>query len=179
MSSVLAIVSKALFEKMIPKAEAKLGAVVDTNQYMSNNKTFDGLKDGGAIFLVTVRPPDEKLWLVGVLESPKKKGDSWVAEANEAPLTDITAAIPKLQFASGAGLHAKKGALGMSLQTPRALTDDDVSLLRGIVSTKPTSSKKLHASDAYTQAVDQVVHNPKRKKKKGGEEEDLGEAEDE
>lgn len=72
MSSVLAIVSKALFAKMVPKNVA-LGAVVDTSAYTSSNKTFDGLKKGGAIFLVTVRPPNEKLWLVGVLENPKKK----------------------------------------------------------------------------------------------------------
>jgi hypothetical protein len=168
MSSVLAIVSKALFEKMVPKKDVKLGVVVDTSQYVSSNKTFDGLKDGGAIFLVTVRPPDEKLWLVGVLESPKKKGDTWVAAANEAPLTDITAAIKKLEFASGTGLKAKKGALGMSLQTPRALTDDDVKVLRGMVSSKP-ASPKVHASEAYAKAVDEVVHHKKpHGKKKGG-----------
>jgi hypothetical protein len=162
MSSVLAIVSKALFEKMVPK-DVKLGAVVDTNSYMSNNKTFDGLADGGAIFLVTVRPPDEKLWLVGILENPKKKGETWTAAANEAPLTDITAAIKKLEFASGTGLKAKKGALGMSLQTPRGLTDDDVKLLRGMIKGKPVSGK-VHAKDAYMKAVDEVVH----KHKKGG-----------
>jgi hypothetical protein len=167
MSSVLAIVSKALFEKMVPK-DVKLGAVVDTNQYMSNNKTFDGLKDGGAIFLVTVRPPDEKLWLVGILENPKKKGETWTSEANEAPLTDITGAIKKLEFASGTGLKAKKGALGMSLQTPRALTDDDVKLLRGMVKSKPASgSGKVHANDAYMKAVDAVVHKHKNGGKLG------------
>jgi hypothetical protein len=166
MSSVMAIVSKALFDKMLPKADAKLGAVVDTNRYMSNNKTFDGLKEGGAIFLVTVRPPKENLWLVGILESPKKKGDTWTAKANEAPLTDITSAIKKLAFQSGSGLKAKKGALGMSLQTPRALTDDDVKLLRGMVKSKPASAK-VQANEAYMAAVDKVVHKPKGKSKLG------------
>jgi hypothetical protein len=163
MSSVLAIVSKALFEKMVPK-DVKLGAVVDTNQYLSSNKTFEGLKAGGAIFMVTVRPPDEKLWLVGILQNPKKKGDAWVASANETPLTDITAAIKKLTFESGTGLKAKKGALGMSLQTPRALTEDDVTLLRGFVSKKPASGARVHASEAYQKAVDAVVHRHKEAK---------------
>jgi hypothetical protein len=162
MSSVLAIVSKALFEKMVPK-DVKLGSVVDTDSYMSNNKTFDGLKGGGAIFLVTVRPPDEKLWLVGILENPKKKGETWTSAANEAPLTDVTAAIKKLEFASGTGLKAKNGALGMSLQTPRPLTEDDVTLLRGMIKGKPLSGK-VHAKEAYMKAVDEVVH----KHKKGG-----------
>ena len=166
MSSVLAIVSKALFEKMVPKA-VDLGAVVDTDSYMSNNKTFDGLKDGGAIFLVTVRPPKEALWLVGILENPKKKGDTWSASPNVAPLTDITSIIKKLKFASGAGLKAKKGALGMSLQTPRALTDDDEKLIRGLVRSKPESSQKVHANDAYMKAVDAVVHKHKPSAKVG------------
>ncbi len=163
MSSVLAIVSKALFDKMVPKGIA-LGAVVDTNQYVSNNKTFDGLTRGGAIFLVTVRPPDEKLWLVGILENPTKKKDTWSVSggANEAPLTDITSAIKSLRFESGSGIKAKKGTLGMSLQTPRALTEADVKLLRGLVSSKH-SSKTVHASAAYTKAVEAVVHQPKRK----------------
>jgi hypothetical protein len=159
MSSVLAIVSKALFEKMIPKADAKVGVVVDTSQYVSQNKTFDGLKDGGAIFLVTVRPPDEKLWIVGVLENPTKKGDTWTAAANTAPITDVTSAIKKLKFASGAGLSPKKGALGMSLQTPRALTDADVALLRGMLPKSAAVTARVHASEAYAKAVDQVVHH--------------------
>jgi len=161
MSSVLAIVSKASFDKMVPKGIA-LGAVVDTSQYVSNNKTFDGLVRGGAIFLVTVRPPDEKLWLVGILENPTKKKDTWSAAANEVPLTDVTSAIKALRFESGSGIKAKKGTLGMSLQTPRALTERDVTLLRGMVSSK--GSSKVHASAAYTKAVDAVVHQPKKPK---------------
>jgi hypothetical protein len=162
MSSVLAIVSKALFEKMVPK-DVKLGAVVDTDAYVSGNKTFDALAKGGAIFLVTVRPPNEKLWLVGILEDPKKKGDTWKAAANEAPLTDVTSAIKKLEFTSGTGLKAKKGALGMSLQTPRGLTAADEKLLRGFVKSKPKASAKVHANEAYKEAVDAVVHKPKGK----------------
>jgi hypothetical protein len=152
MASVLAIVSKAVFEKRAPK-DVDLGAVIGLDRYVSSHKAFEAVAGGGAVFMVTVRPPDEKLWLVAILENPKRKDDAWVAVANTAPLVDITTAIAKLQFTTGAGLHAKKGALGMSLQTPRGLTDEDVALLRSYVLGAPVS-----AGDAYKAAVDQVVH---------------------
>jgi len=161
MASVLAIVSKALFEKMVPK-DVAVGAVVDIDRYKSSNKAFDGLKEGGAVFLVTVRPPDEKLWLVGILESPKKKGDDWISASNTAPITDITASIKKLVFESGTGIKAKKGALGMSLQTPRVLTEDDVALLRGMLP-KQAGGKKVSASAAYREAVEETVASSKKK----------------
>jgi hypothetical protein len=152
MSSVLAIVSKAVFEKMVPK-DVRLGTVVSTDRYVSSQKAFESLGGDDAIFLVTVRPPDEKLWLVGILESPKRKGDAWVSAKNVTSLTDITSAIGSLKFATGTGITAKKGALGMSLQTPRLLTDDDVTLLRGLAGgeTKPS------LNDVYMRAVEQVV----------------------
>jgi hypothetical protein len=74
-----------------------------------------------------------------VLENVKRKGDAWVGTKNTAPITDITTAISKLTFASGTGLNAKKGALGMSLQTPRVLTAADVTLLRGGASPSVTA----------------------------------------
>jgi hypothetical protein len=151
MASVLAIVSKAVFEKMVAK-DVALGTIVATDRYVSSHKTFESLAEGGALFLVTVRPPDEHLWLVGILENPKKKGDAWVAAKNTTALTDITGAIAKLQFTSGAGLKPKKGALGMSLQTSRLLTDGDVQLLRDMASPS--------AKAAYMAAVDAVVHQP-------------------
>ena len=154
MPSVLAIVSKALFEKMVAK-DVQLGTIVTTDRYTSSHKAFDGLGDKDAIFLVTVRPPDEKLWLVGILEAPKRKQDAWVAAANTAPLADVTSAIPKLAFESGTGLKAKKGALGMSLQTPRILTPADVKLLRSLVPKK--SGAKVSAREAYNEAVAQVI----------------------
>lgn len=60
MASVMAIVSKALFEKMVPKG-VQPGAVVDIDRYKSAHRAFAGLSEGDAIFLVTVRPPDEAL----------------------------------------------------------------------------------------------------------------------
>ena len=165
MASVLAIVSKALFDKMVPK-DVALGAVVDTDRYRSSNKAFDGLSKGDAIFLVTVRPPSEKLWLVGILDRPTKKGADWVSAANATPLADITAAIKKLTFESGTGIKAKKGALGMSLQTPRELTANDVALIRGMVP-KAAAGKKVAASAAYRKAVTAGRAKPVAAKKQG------------
>lgn len=167
MASVMAIVSKALFEKMVPKG-VQPGAVVDIDRYKSAHKAFAGLSEGDAIFLVTVRPPDEALWLIGVLESPERTGDDWIARANGTPIVDVCAAIPKLVFESGAGLVAKKGALGMSLQTPRVLAEGDVALLRGLVGGSKASGQKLTASAAYRDAVDEVIGSRKKKADKTG-----------
>jgi hypothetical protein len=145
MPSVLAIVSKAVFEKMVSKSVA-IGDVVDTDKYVSSHAAFEKLGKGDAIFLVTVRPPDEKLWLVGILESPKRKKDAWASAKNKTPIRDITSAIKKLKFATGTGITAKKGALGMSLQTPRVLTDEDVALLRG----------RTTSADAYRAEASEV-----------------------
>jgi hypothetical protein len=130
MPSVLAIISRAIFEKMVPRTIA-VGDVVETDRYVSSQPAFTKLAPGDAIFLVTVRPPDERLWLVAVLEDVKRKKDAWVGAANRQPIRDITSSIQKLELSTGGGIQAKKGALGMSLQTPRLLTANDVALLRG------------------------------------------------
>ncbi len=161
MASVLAIVSKAVFAKMAPKS-VKVGDLVETDRYTSQNKAFESLADGGAIFLVTVRSPDEDLWLVGIIENPEHDGEAWVGEANGTRITDVTKAIPKLRFATGAGLKAKKGALGMSLQTPRVLTDEDDALLRSLEGGaakkkgkgKAAKGSSSPANDAYLAAVE-------------------------
>lgn len=139
MASVLAIISKSIFEKMSKKP--KLGDVLDTDRYVTTQARLEVLAKGGSLFLVTVRPPDESLWLVAVLEKPKhKKADgAWVSEKNAAPMTDLKAVKDKLKFDNGAGIQAKPGALGMSLQTPRILTDADEALLRGVL---PGAGKK-------------------------------------
>jgi hypothetical protein len=129
---ILAIVSKAIFEK-----DARVGGkVVATGQlwpvdrYNSANKALQALTAGGRIFLVTVRPPDERLWFVGVVDSPKFEGSAWIAAApNTIPVTDVTALRKTLVFESGKGMSQDKGALGMSLQTPRTLATSDVEQL--------------------------------------------------
>ncbi len=168
MASVLAIVSKALFEKMVPGKE-ELGVVVETDQYVSANKAFDQLTSDDAIFLVTVRPPKEDLWLVGILEAPKKSGKVWKSAANTVPLTDITKVLPKLELASGEGIKAKKGTLGMSLQTPRVLAKADDIAIRELIKGRDPAAKKVKATQDY---ADAVAAGPKKKKRKGGDDDD-------
>jgi hypothetical protein len=141
MASVLAIVSKAVFEKMTRGSAPKPGEVLPVDRYTSANPGLEPLKDGGSLFLVTVRPPDEVLWLVGILESPRFKGGEWKAAPNTVPITDLASVKATLRFTSGTGIKAKAGALGMSLQTPRELTPDDVALLRGGKQAAPTTAK--------------------------------------
>jgi uncharacterized protein (TIGR02996 family) len=159
MGSALAIISKAIFEKL---PETDLGAVVGFDRYASTHKTLDTLADGGALYLVTVRP-GEQLWLVGVLAGPAKKKDGWYA-TNATPIRDITSLIDKFVFANGKGLTAKPGALGMSLQTPRALADEDVGLLRGGKATaKSTATKPVAKSTAAKPAAKSTAPKPAAK----------------
>ena len=137
MADVLAIVSKAVFERGSPGAT--LGMVVPFERYASTHATLEALAGGGSLFLVTVRPPDERLWLVAVLEAPDRRGDGWYAR-NTTPITDVTALRPALRFASGKGIQAAPGALGMSLQTPRILTEEDAQRLRGAAAAPGSSS---------------------------------------
>ncbi|MBN1210518.1 MAG: hypothetical protein JXB05_37035 [Myxococcaceae bacterium] len=127
MPDVLAIISKAVFEK--EAAGRKPGELLPLDRYRSASRHLEPLKSGGRLFLVTVRPPAEALWLVAVLDGLKFKDDEWTARANRTPITDITALIPRIRFESGKGITAAKGALGMSLQTPRALAPEDATLL--------------------------------------------------
>jgi hypothetical protein len=127
MPDILAIVSKAVFEKDAPAA--KLGAVLPMKFYRSASKHLERLDKTSRLFLVTVRPPSESLWLVAVLEELRFDGEKWTAAKNRYPVTDIGPLKGQLTFESGKGLVAAKGALGMSLQTPRGLTPADVALL--------------------------------------------------
>ncbi len=125
MGDVFAIVSKAVFEK---EANVDLGDVWPVERYKGAAKVFENtLSGGGRIFMVTVRPPDEQLWLLAVLESPKfdKKAQAWVAAPNTVAATDISSLRKSIKFESGKGMSQDKGALGMSLQTPRALGPGD------------------------------------------------------
>ncbi len=129
MPNLLAIIAKAQFEQSHP--EVREGDALEFDRYVSTNAALTSLEEGGSLFLVTVRPPDERLWLVGELVDPKHDGKAWKSAPSKTMVRDVTALIPELKFASGKGLAPKKGALGMSLQTPRQLTDDDAALLRG------------------------------------------------
>lgn len=135
MPDVLAIVSKAIFEAS--SRNAAVGQVLDLDRYVSTNKALGPLKEGGRLFLVTVRPPDEKLWLVAVLDSPKHDGKAWVAKKNVRPVADLSHLRGSIRFTSNTGISSSKGALGMSLQTPRQLTPADVALMLGGKSAAP------------------------------------------
>jgi hypothetical protein len=129
MPDMLAIISKAVFEK--EAAGRAPGEVLPIDRYRSASKHLEPLRAGGRLFLVTVRPPKEALWLVAVLEGLKFEDGEWHAQPNRVPITDITPLIRRIRFESGKGIQAAKGALGMSLQTPRALAAGDVELLLG------------------------------------------------
>ncbi|HEY1552197.1 MAG TPA: serine/threonine-protein kinase [Kofleriaceae bacterium] len=128
MPDLLAIVSKAVFER--DARGVTLGDVWPVDRYTSANKALAPLasteSDGGRIFLVTVRPPNEQLWLVGVLDSPRFDGTAWLADANDTPATNITALRKTIVFESGKGMLQDRGTLGMSLQMPRVLAASDV-----------------------------------------------------
>jgi uncharacterized protein (TIGR02996 family) len=128
MADVMAIASKAVFEKAAGKRPA-LGAQLAIDRYVSTSKNLTPLARGGRLFVVTVRPPDERLWLIAVLDQPVFDGAQWIAAPSAVAITDITHLRAQLQFESGAGLTPKPGALAMSLQTPRVLSAEAVALL--------------------------------------------------
>jgi hypothetical protein len=130
-ASIFAVVSKKVYETeaRIKGKVLGLGQVWPTAKYASTHAALKPLGEGGHIFLVTVRPPDEALWLVAVLLDVKSVKDGWSSTANTTPITNITALKNRIKFANGSGITAAKGKLGMSLQTPRALSPDDVTLL--------------------------------------------------
>lgn len=129
MGDILAIISKAQFEAA--HKNAKVGEKLDFTKYVSTHAALEPVRSGGSIFLVTVRPPDERLWLLAELVNPKHDGKQWGARPSTLAVKDVTDLLGKLKFVNGKGISAKKGALGMSLQTPRQLTAEDAALLRG------------------------------------------------
>lgn len=129
MADILAIVSKAVFQK--DAGSLKPGKIWPIDTYASNNKALAPLGSGGRLFLVTVRPPSDTLWLVAVLENPQSVSKGWKSGRNRVPITDITALVPRFRFANGKGITAAPGTLGMSLQTPRALDEATAALLDG------------------------------------------------
>ena len=135
MPDILAIVSKAIFERdgRIADRMIEAGEVWPVDRYTSANKALSSLASGGRIFLVTVRP-GEQLWFLGLIDQPKFDGTAWIAAPNKLPATNITALRRQITFESGKGISGDKGTLGMSLQTPRALTGRDVELILNLVS---------------------------------------------
>jgi uncharacterized protein (TIGR02996 family) len=142
MPDVMVIVSKAVFEKAAGKSP-KVGDQLRMDRYVTANKALEPVRTGGKLYLVTVRPPDEKLWLVAVLENPKFDGKQWKAAACETAITDISALRSKIKFESGKGISAAAGTLGMSLQTPRVLADADAKLLDAALGVPPAAARPI------------------------------------
>ncbi len=161
MASVFAVVSKKVFETEA-RTSGKvlgLGGVWATELYKSTHASLKPLAGGGHLFLVTVRPPTEALWLIAVLRDVKAAPNGWKATRNTTPITDITSLKSKIRFATGTGITTEKGKLGMSLQTPRTLTDDDVKILLAVAApgapmpagaaAPPPAAKKIYHLNAH------------------------------
>jgi hypothetical protein len=161
MSSILVLVSKAVFEKDSPPGLA-VGGVWAVDRWNSRNPSLEPVAAGGSLFLVTVRP-GERLWLVGVLDAPTFDGERWNAKANAVKVTDITDRIPKLVFATRKGLKVEPGKLGMSLQTPRLLADSDVALLAGGAAAQDDGAEETSSTGASS-GVAKPVEPAKGKK---------------
>jgi hypothetical protein len=142
-ADILAIVSKAVFERdaRVDGRALQAGDVWPVDRYNSTNKALQPLADGGRIFLVTVRPPNEQLWLVGVVERPTFDGAAWIGAANSTPATNISALRAEIQFESGKGISQDRGTLGMSLQTPRVLAGGDVDIILSAVGAGGAAAK--------------------------------------
>ncbi len=127
--SMMVLFSKKFFEERFP--EVRVGDQVRLRSYEGRPRALMPLSGGGTLFIATVRPPEEQLWLVGELKNPKLGADGWVSSRwSKIPITDITELRNRIRFNTGKGISATSGKLAMSLQTPRALSDDDVILLR-------------------------------------------------
>src|SRR5690606_28141131 len=125
------------------------GDVWPVDRYNSTNKALSPLEQGGRIFLVTVRPPNEELWFLGVVDAPAFDGKAWVsASPNTLPVTNITPLRKTIACGSGKGMSQEKGALGMSPQTPRTLTPSDVAQILGMASGKPVAAPPQLAATA-------------------------------
>lgn len=140
MASVMAIVSREVLSGLAP-AGVRLGVLLPLDRHASRQKALQALTAGGSLFLVTVRPERDRVWLAGLIERPRFDGEAWRGAPNQVPVTDVTAAVRKLRFHSGVGvppatdepLGAKKITLGMSLQAPRILTPEDEAVLRRLL----------------------------------------------
>jgi len=169
MPDLIAIIAKGVFEQDARKNGKLLGLgdVLALDRYNSKNKALAPLAQGGRLVLVTVRPPNERLWLVAILDNPTFGADMWRAKApNSAPITDISKLRKTIKTASGKGLSQDKGALGMSLQTPRALAPEDMEAILAALEGPVDGLAKIVAelpasvSPATRELLAQLVKDP-------------------
>lgn len=106
------------------------GDILEWRRRDARNGRLEALSAGSRLFMITVRPPDERLWLIGVYPGVQRIGDTWVSvEVNRLPIVDISHLRAELKFSTGNGISLEPGKLGNSLQTPRILATSDIELL--------------------------------------------------
>ena len=137
MPSVIAIISKAVFEKEQGRHVAP-GSVLAVHTYRSQHAALSPLKQGGSLYLVTVR--EGALWLVAVLRAPRFRGGVWSAAPNREPFANINTVLPLLRFGNGKGIDVAPEKLGMALQTPRVLVSEDERAIDTVLRGKPRSA---------------------------------------
>lgn len=149
MASVMAIVSREVLSGLLP-AGFGLGALLPLDRHVSRQKALQALTAGGSLFLVTVRPERDRVWLAALIERPRFDGKAWRGAPNQIPVTDVTTAVRKLRFHSGVGvppatddpLGTRKITLGMSLHAPRILTPEDETVLRRLLRARARAANK-------------------------------------
>lgn len=104
--------------------------------------------EGARAFLLLKRPPTEaagpwgprpRLWLVGVLESPRLAGARYVAPPNRVPITDLSKAAAALSF----GDHNLRYRIDEVFKAPRLLEPDDEELIAAVLAGEPTGTPLL------------------------------------
>ena len=113
MPDVMAIVSKAIFEKAARgKAWGACGRPRPITAPTSSLRSWG--QAAGCFWSRCDRPrkKEEALWLVGVLESPSFDGEAWTAGRNRRPIADVTAVKDQLRFEVRQGPFGWQGLAG-------------------------------------------------------------------
>ncbi len=163
MIDLMAIVSLPTFESVGHAPE--LGTKLRLDRFVSTEPGLAPLARGGRLYIVTLRPPPEKLWLVGVLDQPTFDGTQWVATASEIPITDITELRSKLEFATGKGWTDWCESCQQTHwygATPRTLTVGDAALLDSVagISTRAVDELSSGSGKRHGPLLAGVVENP-------------------
>jgi HNH endonuclease len=132
MLNMMAVVARPYFEA--DNADCTEGSVVRWRTYRADHSPLKRLRTDrkNRLYLVTVRPPRNVVWLVAVYENVAKKGGEWTsAIPNRTPIVDLTPVLGGLKFESGKGLKVPTAKRPQALQAPRVLTAADVALIHG------------------------------------------------
>jgi hypothetical protein len=145
-SSILVSLSRSIYDRTARVAgrPATVGDVVPLTNHADWRPRLEGLSADGSLFVVTVRPPDNRLVLVAVLERPRHIDDRWEAPPNTAPVTDLRDVLPQLVFDTGKGLTVPPEKLAKALQKAQILTAADEALLRAAIA----ATRDARAADA-------------------------------